>query len=78
MLKDSQNQASNIPNPSIKKGTIKEKLIIFLEKSLSKFQESFKGRVNDSEEELNEQLGKTNVLRSNFRSHNITLWKTTA
>ena len=59
MLKDSQNQASNIPNPSIKKGTIKEKLIIFLEKSLSKFQESFKGRVNDSEEELNEQLGKT-------------------
>jgi hypothetical protein len=59
MLKDNYNHVSNVPNPSIKKGTIKEKLIIFLEETLYKFQEHFKGRVNESEENLNEQLGKT-------------------
>jgi hypothetical protein len=59
MLKDNYNHVSNVPNPSIKKGTIKEKLIIFLEETLYKFQEHFKGKVNDSEENLNEQLGKT-------------------
>ncbi|HLO56602.1 MAG TPA: hypothetical protein VK169_20060 [Saprospiraceae bacterium] len=50
---------SNVPNPSIKKGTIKEKLIVFLEETLFKFQEHFKGKVNEPEEDLNEQLGKT-------------------
>lgn len=59
MLKDNHNSVSNIPNPSIKKGTIKEKLIKFLEETLYKFQEQFKGEVNSSEENLNEQLGKT-------------------
>lgn len=59
MLKDNYNHVSNVPNPSIKKGTIKEKLIIFLEETLYKFQEHFKGKVNESEENLNEQLGKT-------------------
>ncbi|WP_341902535.1 hypothetical protein [Fluviicola taffensis] len=59
MLKDNHNSVSNIPNPSIKKGTIKENLITFLEETLSKFQEHFKGKVNESEENLNEQLGKT-------------------
>lgn len=59
MLKDSHNSVFNIPNPSIKKGTIKEKLIEFLEETLYKFQEQFKGEVNSSEENLNEQLGKT-------------------
>lgn len=59
MLKDNHNSLSNIPNPSIKKGTIKEKLIKFLEETLYKFQEQFKGEINSSEEHLNEQLGKT-------------------
>lgn len=59
MLKDNHNSVSNIPNPSIKKGTIKEKLIVFLEETLYKFQDHFKGKVNESEENLNEQLGKT-------------------
>lgn len=59
MLKDNHNAISNAPNPSIKKGTIKEKLIIFLEETLYKFQEHFKGKVNESEEHLNEQLSKT-------------------
>lgn len=59
MLKDNHNSLSNIPNPSIKKGTIKEKLIKFLEETLYKFQEQFKGEINSSEENLNEQLGKT-------------------
>lgn len=59
MLKDNYNSISNIPNPSIKKGTITEKLIDFLEETLYKFQEHFKGEVNSSEENLNEQLGKT-------------------
>lgn len=59
MLKDSHNSVVNIPNPSIKKGTIKEKLIKFLEETLYKFQEQFKGEVNSPEENLNEQLGKT-------------------
>lgn len=58
MLKDNHNSLSNIPNPSFKKGTIKEKLIEFLEETLYKFQEQFKGEVNSSEENLNEQLGK--------------------
>lgn len=59
MLKDNHNSVSNIPNPSIRKGTIKDKLIGFLEKTLYIFQEHFKGKVNESEEDLNEQLGKT-------------------
>jgi hypothetical protein len=59
MLKDNHNSLSNIPNPSIKKGTIKEKLIEFLEETLYKFQEQFKGEVISSEENLNEQLCKT-------------------
>lgn len=59
MLKDNHNSVSNIPNPSIKKGTIKVKLIEFLEETLYKFQDQFKGAVNSSEENLNEQLGKT-------------------
>lgn len=59
MLKDNHNSIANVPNPSIKKGTIKEKLIFFLEETLYKFQEHFKGKVNESEENLNEQLGKT-------------------
>lgn len=59
MLKNNYISISNAPNPSIKKGTIKEKLIFFLEETLYKFQEHFKGRINESEEDLNEQLGKT-------------------
>lgn len=59
MLKDNHIAVSNIPNPSIRKGTIKEKFICFLEETLYKFQEHFKGRINESEEDLNEQLGKT-------------------
>lgn len=59
MLKDNHNSIANVPNPSIKKGTIKEKLLVFLEETLYKFQEHFKGKVNESEENLNEQLGKT-------------------
>ena len=58
MLKDNYISISNAPNPSIKKGTIKNKLIGFLEETLYIFQEHFKGRVNESEEDLNEQLGK--------------------
>lgn len=58
MLKDNHNSIANIPTPSIKKGTIIEKLIEFIEGTLCKFQNEFKGRVNDSEENLNEQLGK--------------------
>lgn len=59
MLKDNYNHLSNLPNPTIKKGTVKEKLIIFLEETLYRFQENFKGKVNESEETLNEQLCKT-------------------
>lgn len=59
MLKDNHNSPSNVPNPSIKKGTIKEKLIEFIEATLLKFQNQFKGEVNTSEEVLNEHLGKT-------------------
>lgn len=59
MLIDNYNYLHNVPNPSIKKGTIKEKLIIFLEETLYEFQDYFKGKVNESEENLNEQLGKT-------------------
>lgn len=59
MLKDNHNSIANIPNPSIKKGTIKDKLLIFFEETLYTFQEHFKGKVNESEEYLNEQLGKT-------------------
>ncbi|CAD0010003.1 hypothetical protein [Flavobacterium chungangense] len=59
MLKDNHNPIANVPNPSIKKGTIKDKLLVFLEDTLYKFQEHFKGKVIDSEENLNEQLGKT-------------------
>ncbi|WP_288243997.1 hypothetical protein [uncultured Chryseobacterium sp.] len=68
MLRDNYNNISGIPNPSIKKGTIKEKLIIFLEDTLCRFQEHFIGKVNESEETLNEQLGKT----LNFFSKNQT------
>jgi hypothetical protein len=59
MLKDNHNSVSNIPNPSIMKGTITAKLIVFLEETLFIFQEHFKGKVDESEENLNEQLGKT-------------------
>lgn len=59
MLKDNHNSTANIPNPSIKKGTIKEKLIEFLEDTLYKFQNQYKGLINESEEALNEHLGKT-------------------
>jgi hypothetical protein len=59
MLKDNHNSIANAPNPSIKKGTIKEKLIEFIEATLLKFQNQFKGEVNSSEEVLNEHLGKT-------------------
>ncbi len=59
MLKDNHTPISNVPDPSIKKGTIKEKLIEFLEESLYKFQNQYKGLINVSEEVLNEHLGKT-------------------
>ena len=59
MLKDNFNSIANTPNPSIKKGTIIEKLIEFIEETLYKFQEEFKGKINTSEENLNEQLCKT-------------------
>jgi hypothetical protein len=59
MLKDNHNSLSNVPNPSIKRGTIKEKLIEFIESTLLKFQNQFKGEVNTSEEVLNEHLDKT-------------------
>lgn len=60
MLKDHYMQLSNIPDPSpsIEKGTIKEKLIEFLEETLYKFQDYCKGKVNVSEFYLNEQLSK--------------------
>ncbi|MGY5355404.1 hypothetical protein [Wenyingzhuangia sp. IMCC45467] len=58
MLKDNYNSILKIPSPSIKKGTIKAKLIEFLEDALYEFQKHFKGKVSDSEESLNEQLGK--------------------
>lgn len=56
MLKDNSNSISNIPNPSIKKGSITEKLIGFIESTLLIFQNQFKGEVNTAEEELNEKL----------------------
>ncbi len=59
MLKDNHKSVSNIPNPSIKKGTIKKKLFEFVEATLLKFQNQFKGEVDTSEEVLNEYLGKT-------------------
>ncbi|WP_405572959.1 hypothetical protein [Winogradskyella sp. Asnod2-B02-A] len=59
MLKDNHNSISNIPNPSIKKGSIHTKLIEFIEATLYKFQNQFKGEINTSEEVLNEHLGKT-------------------
>ena len=59
MLKDNHNSLSNIPNPSFKKETINDKIIHTFEETLYKFQEQFKGEVNSSEENLNEQLGKT-------------------
>lgn len=68
MLKDNHNPVSNIPNPSIRKGTIKEKLIEFVEDTLYKFQKQFKGEVNTSEEVLNEQLGKTLSYYSNSKA----------
>lgn len=68
MLKDNHNSFANIPNPSIKKGSIKAKLIEFLEDTLIKFQIQFKGEVNTPEEELNEHLGKTLNYYSNPKS----------
>lgn len=59
MLKDSYKQISNIPNPSIKKGSITKKLLLFLEDTFLVFQKQFKGEVDTSEEVLNEYLGKT-------------------
>ena len=59
MLKDNNKSISNIPNPSIKKGSITKKLIEFIEETLIVFQKQFKGEVQTSEEDLNEQLGKT-------------------
>lgn len=59
MLKDNHNSIPNIPNPSIKKGSIRTKLIEFIEATLYKFQYQFKGEINTSEEVLNEHLGKT-------------------
>lgn len=59
MLKDNNKSISNIPNPSIKKGSITKKLIEFIEETLLVFQKQFKGEVDTSEEVLNEHLGKT-------------------
>lgn len=59
MLKDNHNSVANIPNPSIRKGTIKAKLIEFIETTLLTFQIQFKGKVDTSEEVLNEDLCKT-------------------
>ena len=59
MLRDSNKQISNIPNPSIKKGSITKRLLVFLEDTLLVFQKQFKGEVDTSEEVLNEHLGKT-------------------
>lgn len=59
MLKDNNQSISNIPNPSIKKGSITKKLIEFIEDTLLVFQKQFKGEIDTSEEILNEHLGKT-------------------
>ncbi|WP_299064649.1 hypothetical protein [uncultured Polaribacter sp.] len=59
MLKDNYNPISNIPNPSIEKGVITKKLIEFIEKTLLKFQNQFKGKIDASEEELNQNLVNT-------------------
>jgi hypothetical protein len=59
MLKDNHTPISNVPNPSIKKGSIAKKLIEFIEETLIKFQNQFIGNIDTSEEVLNEYLGKT-------------------
>ena len=59
MLKDTINSISNVPNPSFEKGSIIKKLIDFIEEVLLKFQHEFKGKIDTSEEVLNEYLGKT-------------------
>ena len=59
MLKDNNNSISNVPNPEIKRGSITEKLMGFIEETLLVFQNQFKGEVNTSEEVLNEHLAKT-------------------
>ncbi|WP_452598621.1 hypothetical protein [Pontimicrobium sp. MEBiC01747] len=59
MLKDNNKSISNIPNPSIKKGSITKKLTEFIEETLLVFQKQFKGEIDTSEEVLNEHLGKT-------------------
>ncbi|MCP4137265.1 MAG: hypothetical protein GY754_40220 [bacterium] len=65
MMKDSFNiSAYNIPGPSIDKGTIRKKLIEFLESTLYVFQEQFKGNVDTSEEVLNEKLAITLAFNS--------------
>lgn len=69
MLKDNNKSISNIPNPSIKKGSITKKLIEFIEDALFLFQKQFKGEVDTSEEDLNEQLGKT----LNYKSKQLQL-----
>lgn len=59
MLKDNFDSISNIPNPSIAKGSITKKLIEFLESTLLIFQSEFRNELNAAEEVLNEYLGKT-------------------
>lgn len=59
MLKDNSPKFSNTPSPSHKKGTIKGKLQELIQSSLIAFQKQCVGWVDTSEEELNEQLGKT-------------------
>ena len=55
MLKDIK-PVVNIPNPSHKKGSIINKLIVFLEDTLLIFQKDNNGKVDASEEELNQKL----------------------
>lgn len=58
MLKDNK-PIINIPNPSIKKGSIIDKLIKFIEETLLIFQDNNNGEIDTAEEVLNENLGKT-------------------
>lgn len=57
MLKDNK-PIVNIPNPSLKKGSIINKLIVFLEEKLLIFQQQNNGEIDVEEELLNERLGK--------------------
>lgn len=58
MLKDIK-PIVNIPNPSHKKGSIINKLIIFLEDTLLIFQQENIGEIDIAEEELNQKLSLT-------------------